>query len=296
MQAMILAAGFGTRLQPYSLHKPKPLFPVLNKPLLVATIERLMGAGFSRIVVNCHHLKEQIIEAVAAFPEVVVQAEEQILGTGGGLRQALEHLDDAPLLVTNADIYHSLDFAEIYQHHLQANQQVTMVLHDYPRYNNVLTSGGRITGFATGSRKDGARAFTGVQVADPAVLESIAPDRCSCIIEHYRGLIARGAALGGLECACQWTDMGTPGEYLKLHEALLTGGLACWPELGRAADQRILIHPQASLAGQVAIRDWGCVGRARVGAGATLVRCVVWDGAEIEADAFWRDSIITPEL
>jgi mannose-1-phosphate guanylyltransferase len=295
MQAMILAAGFGTRLQPYSLHKPKPLFPVLNKPLLVATIERLMGAGFSRIVVNCHHLKEQIIEAVDVFPEVVVQPEEQILGTGGGLRKALEHLDEAPLLVTNGDIYHNLDFGKIFQHHLQTNQQITMVLHDYPRFNNVLTSGGMVTGFAVGSRVRGARAFTGVQVVDPAVLESIAPDRGSCIIEHYRGLLAQGKIISVLEAACQWTDIGTPKDYLKLHEALLSGGLACWPEFEQAAADPVLIHPQASLAAQVDIRDWSCVGRAHIGAGVKLARCVVWDGAEIEAGTVWSDCIIVPE-
>ncbi len=295
MQAMILAAGFGTRLQPFSQHKPKPLFPVLNKPLLVATIERLREAGFSRMVVNCHHLKEQIIEAVSVFPEVIVQVEEQILGTGGGLRRALKHLDDAPLLITNGDIYHSLDFARIYQHHVQANQQITMVLHDYPRFNNVLIKGSTVTGFATGSMIQGARAYTGVQVVDPALLESIAPDRSSCIIEHYRGLLGQAAKISVLEAACQWTDMGSPEDYLKLHEALLTGGLACWPELGRSVDHPILIHPQASLAGQVDIRDWGCVGRAQIGAGAKLTRCVVWDGAKIEAGAVLSDSIIAPE-
>lgn len=295
MQAMILAAGFGTRLQPYSLYKPKPLFPILNKPLLVAAIDRLRGAGFTRVVVNCHHLKEQIIEAVAVFPEVVVQVEEQILGTGGGLRRALEHLDDAPLLITNGDIYHNLDFELIFQHHVQSNQQITMVLHDCPRFNNVLISGGMVTGFATGAMVHGARAFTGVQVVDPAVLESIEPDRYSCIIEHYRGLLARGATINVLETACQWTDMGTPEDYLMLHEALLRGSLACWPELEQAVDNQILIHPQASLAGQVKIRDWGCVGRAQVGAGAELARCVVWDGARIEAGAVLSDSIIAPE-
>lgn len=295
MQAMILAAGFGTRLQPFSQHKPKPLFSVLNKPLLVATIERLRGAGFSRMVVNCHYLKEQIIEAVSAFPEVIVQVEEQILGTGGGLRRALKHLDDAPLLITNGDIYHSLDFARIYQHHVQANQQITMVLHDYPRFNNVLINGSTVTGFAAGSMVTGARAYTGVQVVDPALLESIAPDRSSCIIEHYRGLLGQATKISALEAACQWTDMGSPEDYLKLHEALLTGGLACWPELGQTVDHPILIHPQASLAGQVDIRDWGCVGRAQIGAGVKLTRCVVWDGAKIEAGAVLSDSIIAPE-
>ena len=86
MQAMILAAGFGTRLLPYTKYRPKPLFPVLNTPLLVAAVRRLKKFGFSRIVVNCHHLGEQISAALDDIDGVRIQYEETILGTGGGLR------------------------------------------------------------------------------------------------------------------------------------------------------------------------------------------------------------------
>ena len=58
MQAMILAAGLGTRLQPYTLFRPKPLFPVLNRPLLHRLLDSLLAAGCKKIVVNCHHLGE----------------------------------------------------------------------------------------------------------------------------------------------------------------------------------------------------------------------------------------------
>ncbi len=105
MQAMILAAGFGTRLQPYSLIRPKPLFPVLNRPLLLATIDRLKNAGFSLIVVNCHHLRQQIVSAVKDIPGVIVQEEPLILGTGGGLALAARNLNNEPLLVTNGDMF-----------------------------------------------------------------------------------------------------------------------------------------------------------------------------------------------
>ena len=61
MQAMILAAGLGTRLLPHTLIRPKPLFPILNQPLLLLTIKRLQMLGFDHIVVNCHHLREHIV-------------------------------------------------------------------------------------------------------------------------------------------------------------------------------------------------------------------------------------------
>ncbi len=112
MQAMILAAGFGTRLQPYSNLRPKPLFPLLNTPLLLLTIQRLQDAGFDHIVVNCHHLKDQIRSLLAGIPGVFLQEETMIMGTGGGLRLAIDLLKDEPLLVSNGDIYHTVDYQQ----------------------------------------------------------------------------------------------------------------------------------------------------------------------------------------
>ncbi len=70
MQAMILAAGFGTRLLPYTKYLPKPLFPVLNTPLLLAAVNRLKSSGFSKIIVNCHHLGEQIVTCLRDIPGI----------------------------------------------------------------------------------------------------------------------------------------------------------------------------------------------------------------------------------
>lgn len=123
MQAMILAAGFGTRLLPYTLSRPKPLFPILNQPLLLLTIRRLQQAGCDHIVVNCHHLREQIVAALHGIPGVVVQEEVVILGTGGGLRKARALFRDEPVLVTNGDIYHTVDYRRLYRHHQETTRR-----------------------------------------------------------------------------------------------------------------------------------------------------------------------------
>jgi len=132
MQAMILAAGLGTRLLPHTLIRPNPLFPILNKPLLLLTIERLQKIGFDHIVVNCHHLREQVVAILDGVSGVIVQEEEIILGTGGGLRNALNVLRDEPLLVTNGDIYHTVDFMDFYQYHIENGTLVTLAMHDFP--------------------------------------------------------------------------------------------------------------------------------------------------------------------
>ena len=105
MKAMILAAGLGTRLLPFTLKRPKPLFPILNTPLLGLTVNRIRNSGFSEILVNGHHLRQQIKKAVQHEENCILQEEEKILGTGGGLRMALPHFNHEPVLVVNGDIY-----------------------------------------------------------------------------------------------------------------------------------------------------------------------------------------------
>ena len=88
MQAILLAAGYGTRLRPYTDLRAKPLFPVANRPLLDRLLDQLHAAFAEPVLVNCHHLADQIEAALGDRPEVLVQREAEILGTGGSLRLA----------------------------------------------------------------------------------------------------------------------------------------------------------------------------------------------------------------
>jgi len=118
MQAILLAAGYGTRLRPYTNVRPKPLFPVVNRSLLHLLLEQLRGCNCSPILVNCHHLAAQLEAALVDWPKVLVQFEPEILGTGGSLRKALNRLDNDPVLVMNGDIYHDIDLERVYHQHL----------------------------------------------------------------------------------------------------------------------------------------------------------------------------------
>ena len=78
MQAILLAAGFGTRLKPYTTLRPKPLFPVQNKPLLHILLQKLRQAGCTRIIVNAHHLATQVAAALEGWEEAILQYEPEI--------------------------------------------------------------------------------------------------------------------------------------------------------------------------------------------------------------------------
>lgn len=307
MKAMVLAAGFGTRLRPYSLLRPKPLFPVLNMPLLLQTVNSLHRCGFTPVLVNTHHLRQQIVDSFRDIPGVVLQLEEAILGTGGGLRLALPHFAQGPVLVTNGDIFHDIDPAWVYQQHMAGEHGrvlVTMVLHDCPRFNSVVVDADdHIVGFVpAGQDKSGVigkkeelpaghrrLAYTGIQVIDPAVLAMIPPDTNSCIIDCYRTVLRQGGIIRALVVKNPvWSDIGTPTDYLDLHRRLLAGDNAAH---GRDS---VLLADNVALGRSVVFQDWACIGaHSRIGDSASLCRVVVWDHAVVAPGAILTDTIVT---
>ncbi len=283
MQAMILAAGFGTRLLPYTLVRPKPLFPILNQPLLLLTIQRLQQAGCDHIVVNCHYLREQIVCALHGIPGVVVQEETSVLGTGGGLRLALDQFRDEPVLVTNGDIYHTIDYQRLYQDHKRQGAPVTMAMHDFPRFNTVAVRDGRVYSFddQADQAKGALLAFTGLHVLEPEVLAAIPVDEEYSIIDRYRQLLQQGQTIVAMRVDdCFWTDMGTVEDYLALHAGLLTGKIPVWPELVWPKSP-FLVADKAKMGSGLVLQDWACVGDTVISKDTHLQRSVVWDGATI---------------
>lgn len=278
MQAMLLAAGYGTRLRPYSQLRPKPLFPVLNRPLLLHLLDQLVD--YAPLVVNCHHLAEQIQTVLSQRPEVQIQYEPEILGTGGSLRQAYHYLQDAPLLVMNGDIFHDIDLAAIRTAHQRSGLGVTLALHDYPRFNKVgVTRDGQVRGFHAMSGEQ--LAFTGIHILEPEVIRMIPAGRFYHIIDLYETLAQQGQVGYCHMDGCFWRDMGTPEDYLALHAELL------------GAADKWLVAPTARIGRNVVLEGWGCIGeQAQIGDGARLCCCVVWDHGKVQAGSIHQDAII----
>lgn len=293
MQAMILAAGFGTRLKPYTDYKPKPLFPILNNPLLLLTIERLKNSGFEKIIVNCHHLKEQIVESVSTIPGVIVQQEETILGTGGGLRKALPVLSKEPLLIVNGDIYHTVPYRELYLLHIKNNKPVTMALHDLPRFNKVNVVNKNVVGFS--GNEGESLAFTGIHVINPEILQQLAPDSFSCIIDLYKKLINEEERVGIYRADNYfWSDMGTPEDYLELHENLFNGSVPLYEEIENVQGNCISGNGTCCSKSNVKITDWACIGgNVKIGDNVHLKKSIVWNDVILKANAVYSETIVT---
>lgn len=237
MKALVLAAGLGTRLEPYTRTLPKPLFPVGGAPLLARHLTALARAGCTAVAVNVHHLHEQIAAFLSSREwgiPVRVSYEPEILGTGGGMKQLAEFWGSAPFLTINADVVCDLDLAALYRAHLDQEGLATLVMHDHADFNSVAVDGsGRIRMMpprALSEAPAGTRlmAFTGIHVIDPRVLDCIPEGQTYSIIDAYQQLLDRGETLRAhLPEPFYWRDIGTTAEYRRTaYEQLLPQAFA----------------------------------------------------------------------
>lgn len=222
MKALILAAGLGTRLRPYTLTTPKALFTLAGRPLLEMHIRRLAQAGCDAVGVNTHHLPEAIAAFVASRTfdiPVHLRYEPAILGTGGAIKNWADFWDRRPFFVINADILTGIDLTQVYAFHLRRRPAATLVLVDDPEFNTVsVDAAGRVREFAdsTASAPAGALTFTGIQVLDPVVLDYLPERGASHSVDAFRAMIAAGlAVLAFVPERGDWQDLGTPDRYRR---------------------------------------------------------------------------------
>ncbi len=137
MKAMVLAAGFGTRLQPLTHSMPKPLIEVAGQPMIYFALKMLRAAGISEVVINLHHFGEQIRSHLGNGSKLGLHLhyseEDPILDTGGGIAAARAFLSDDSFVVANADTFLDLDLREVLAFHAQRQATATMVVRPDPK-------------------------------------------------------------------------------------------------------------------------------------------------------------------
>ena len=221
-QAMILAAGLGTRLKPLTDRMPKALVPVGGIPLLDIVIRRLMAQGCQRFVVNVHHFAQQIIDYVATqdYAPLVLFSDERdgLLETGGALKKAAPlFLPDEPILIHNVDILDNVDYQWMSRQHLPDEDAVLLVSRRQTQRYLLFDNGMRLMGWkniATGEvrspyeyiRRTGLSqhceplnmfAFSGIHSFSPRLfpLMDRFPDRFP-IIDFYLSICHRSRIVG----------------------------------------------------------------------------------------------------
>lgn len=241
MKAMIFAAGMGTRLKPLTDNCPKALVPINGKPMLEHVILKLKDAGFDQIVINVHHLGQQIIDFLQANQNFGVRIHvsderDYLLDTGGGIKQAQQFLDgDEPFLVHNVDILSDVDLKALYQHHLETNPVATLLVSERKTSRYLLfDKENRLCGWrnhATGEVKSyfpyfepnqyNEYAFSGIHVLSPKIFDWMEEWTGKFpIIQFYLSICARAEIKAFADENLHLIDIGKP-ETLKIAEEWL---------------------------------------------------------------------------
>jgi NDP-sugar pyrophosphorylase family protein len=284
MRAMILSAGYGTRLWPLTEDRTKPALPILGKPLVGYVAEYLAGFGCEEIIVNLHHRPSSVRSALGNGTQFGVKLhyleEPVILGTSGSLDNARELLDQDTFVVINGKIITDIDLAAALKTHRQTKALATLVLlpnASHERFTVVETADGFVKGFGgmppppipDSLNQEPPLLFTGIQILEPEIFEYIPRGVFShSTVDVYPQAIANGERIAAHVGHGLWYELSTIQRYLAVNLSLLA-----------AINQDV----HAGL-------------RSTIAAGANVSQSILWDDVLIEAGATVRVRIPTGEL
>ena len=284
--AFVLGAGLGTRLRPLTNARPKPLIPVANRPLITHAFDHLIAAGVERFIVNTHWRAERYAEF---FPEgkwrdcpvTFIRESPEVLETAGGIWNARAHLGDGPFIVYNGDILSDLPLAPALAAHRAADNEVTLILRSHGGNTNVAfdAASGRILDLRRTLRPEiePHHLFTGIYIVEPGFIARIPAAQKLSVVPVFHDMIRAGAKLGGIVLdEGDWWDLGSRSEYLAVHTALAARAEKSAPWISPGAS----LSPDAKITGATAI-----AAHAKIGAGAVLHDCIVWENATVAPGA-----------
>lgn len=232
MKAMILAAGLGNRMRPLTLHTPKPLLAVADKPLIVWHIEKLQRIGVREIVINTAWLGDKLAAALgdgsAWGVKILWSHEAEGLETAGGIINALPLLGDEPFILVNGDVWCSMDFADLLQVQLGADlAHLVMVPNpeQHPRGDFALAGQRLCTlDYAALNPMDASGqpfcsyTYSGVAVLSPQLFQGLSQGKrplAPLLVQAMQQAQVQGSVMQG-----EWVDVGTP-ERLNALDAKL---------------------------------------------------------------------------
>ncbi|HEX6177183.1 MAG TPA: NDP-sugar synthase [Thermoanaerobaculia bacterium] len=315
MKAMILAAGYGTRLRPLTYSKPKPMVPVCNRPLIGYAVERFLAIGVREIIVNLHHLPD-IIERylVAEYgPDCKFHFsyEQEILGTGGGVRKVQPVLEkEEDFFLVNGDTIQFPPYQELKQQRRDTNAVAALTLRHPPRgdrFTVVWFDEGKITGFGKGVGE--GLMFAGSHLISSRIFKYLPDKEVSGIVDEvYMPLISSGKEIvAGVVDDEPWFDIGTPQRYISAASAVLDMTLDGTLPIMRGSkiigdsvvDSTATVHGTAARS-SIGARSFikgevrnSTIGRdCRIGGSVNLHSCILGDGVEINRPLELRSAMV----
>jgi mannose-1-phosphate guanylyltransferase len=288
MKAIILAAGLGTRLKLLTQNKPKALMPIVNRPIIARNIDYIKSHGVDHIAVNTHHHHRQMVEYLKEGKpfgiDIDVRVEEQLLGTGGAVKNFSDFWGKEPFIVINGDILTDISLTNAYAYHLDSGRLATLIVHDYKPFNQVMIDNNSQVIDISRQNSIDRLAFTGIHIMNPDILSYISGPGYSDIIDCYRALIKSGIPVGAyLSDNHYWRDIGSPESYIAANRELLA--LEINP---------FITGPESMVDQSVKYKGWAAIGeKAVLEKGVEIGRSILWDNVVVKKGIKIFDSVVT---
>ena len=309
MKAILLAGGKGTRLRPLTLHTPKPIVPIFDRPFLQYQIDLLRQVPeIDEIVLSLNYQPGRIEEMFRDGSDLGVRisyvVEPQPLGTGGAIRFAAGQYSGEPLVVFNGDVFTSVDLPAVLALHRERQARATIVLtpvENPTAYGLVETDAdGNVRAFLEKPSPDQITCDTinaGIYVLEPETLNRIPADTVFSIERGYfPSLVADKETFVAYIYRGYWIDIGTPEKYRQAHHDIMDGRFAARPFLDKAGQAIVSpdarVEPGANIEGPCFI-DAGAVVKAGARVGRYSVigsHCHVGEGAVVEDAILWPNT------
>ena len=322
MKAVIMAGGEGTRLRPLSLGRPKPMTPLLGRPVMEHIISLLKRHGVTDICVTLCYQPQAVTDYFGSGERLGVRltyfVEEEPLGTAGSVKNCMSHLGREDFLVISGDCVCDLDLSRLAAFHREKKAAATLALYSHSaplEYGLVVTDPtGRVERFVekpAWGQVVTDRINTGIYLLSPSAMDRV-PDRGSFDFgkDLFPTLLREGAPLYGCPLEGYWCDMGDCGAYLNCVCDALDGTIKLEPGLPRRGPgiwsagalppgvfltPPCWIGPGAVIGAGAKLGPWAVVGRgAEVGPRAVLRRSVLLEGASAGPGAALSGAILCP--
>ena len=322
MKAILLAGGKGTRLRPLTIHTPKPIVPIFNRPFLHYQIDLLKQVPeIDEVILSLNYQPRRIEEIFGDGSDVGIKiryvVEPAPLGTAGAVKYAGDNLTES-VVVFNGDVLTQIDLAAVIRLHRERQARATIVLtpvENPSAYGLVETDAdGNIRRFLEKPKPEEIttnKINAGIYVLEPDTFDRI-PKDVSWSIErsYFPSLIDRGETFVAYTYDGYWIDIGTPEKYTQVHRDIMDGRYQAAPFKDLRAP-RIAVSPEArvedgaTLEGPCFIDEgvlvkagarigpYSVIGRqTQVEEGAVVDGGIVWPNCRISSDAVVRDAIV----
>ena len=321
MKAILLAGGKGTRLRPLTIHTPKPIVPIFNRPFLHYQIDLLKQVpDIDEVILSLNYQPRRIEEIFGDGSDVGIKiryvVEPAPLGTAGAVRYAGDNLTES-VVVFNGDVLTSIDLAAVIRLHRERQAKATIVLtpvENPSAYGLVETDASRnVTRFLEKPKPEEITTNhinAGIYVLEPDTFDRIPKDVAWSIERSYfPSLIERSETFVAYVYDGYWIDIGTPEKYTQVHRDIMDGRFVAAPFLAGAAraavaaDARVedgaiveepcFIDDGALIKAGARVGPYSVIGRqTQIEEHATVEGSIVWPNCRISRDAEVRNAII----